>query len=65
MVGVGGEEILVRLGGADVHAAIHLSRVHADQFAIELIANSRRRVCFPRCGGAHQENDGRQLNVHA
>jgi hypothetical protein len=50
-----------RLGRADIHAAVHLRRIHADDFHRERIVQLQRERGLPRRRRAHEENGGREV----
>ncbi len=58
-----GERGGVRLGGADVHVAIHQRRVHADELHRQALCQFHRDAGLAAGGGTHQKNCRRQ-NLH-
>ena len=56
----------IRLRGADVHAAIHLRRIDADDLRVEAARERQRERALARRRGAHQQHRGwdRFLRCH-
>jgi hypothetical protein len=46
------------LGGADVHAAVHQRRVHADDLGVQLLGQGQRGSALAGSGGAGERHQG-------